>query len=66
MTDKKIIIAHHSANQQEVNDVIQNLSRAGYTFEELACNVSGARLYQRIKETNDRILLLISDNFLRC
>jgi len=66
MTDKKIIIAHHSANQQEVNDVIQNLGRAGYAFEQLACNLSGARLYQRIKETNDRIILLISDNFLRC
>lgn len=66
MTNKKIIIAHHSANQQEVNDILQNLSRAGYSFEQLACDHSEARLYQRIKETNDRILLLISDNFLRC
>ncbi|MEM8523225.1 MAG: SDR family NAD(P)-dependent oxidoreductase [Bacteroidota bacterium] len=66
MTDKKIIIAHHSANKQEVNDVIQNLGRAGYTFEQVACNLSGNQLYQRIQETNDRILLLISDNFLRC
>ncbi|MEM6699464.1 MAG: hypothetical protein AAF599_13765, partial [Bacteroidota bacterium] len=66
MTDKKIIIAHHSANQQEVNDITQNLSRAGYAFEQLACNHSDARLYQRIKETNNSIILLISDNFLRC
>ncbi|MEM9887670.1 MAG: SDR family NAD(P)-dependent oxidoreductase [Bacteroidota bacterium] len=66
MANKKIIIAYHSANEQTANEIDRNLSQAAYDFEHLNCDGDELRLHQRIQDIDRPIVLLVSDNFLRC
>ncbi|MEM9847761.1 MAG: hypothetical protein AAF847_07715, partial [Bacteroidota bacterium] len=66
MSNRKIILAYHSANGQVAYEIDRNLSQADYTFEHLNCDGDELRLYERIQQAVHPVILLISDNFLRC
>ena len=66
MANKQITIAFHEANRPVVQDMVRNLERAGYTFDLLACSdQDNLQLHEQLRITSGKVVLLISDNFLR-
>ncbi len=65
MTNKTILLAYHSINQEIAIKIDQTLFSTGYTFEHLACNEESPYLHDKLRGSAYPILLLISDNFLK-
>ncbi len=65
MTEKTVLLAYHSANQELALTIDQKLTPAGYYFRHVSCNDEGDYLHAELKSAIHPILLLISDNFLR-
>lgn len=66
MANRQVTIAFHEANRPVAQDVISNLEQVGYAFNTLACSDDkGLQLHEQLRITTGKIILLISDNFLR-
>ncbi|NJL75598.1 MAG: hypothetical protein HC892_11775 [Saprospiraceae bacterium] len=66
MANKQVTIAFHEANRPVAQDMVRNLERAGYTFNLLACSdQDNLQLHEQLRMTSGKVILLISDNFLR-
>ena len=67
MSREKVIIAHCAENGNIASEIASDLATAGFDFQLIACEntVEGDSLKEQIGITDDRIILLISDNFLK-
>ncbi len=65
MTEKTVLLAYHSVNQELALTIDQQLSSAGYNFRHLSYSDESDYLYTELRNATHPILLLISDNFLR-
>jgi len=62
---KQFTLAYCVENSNIAKEIEQNLSRADYTFEHVACSESGESMGEILSSKSGKIILLISDNFLR-
>ncbi len=67
MSGEKIIIAYCDANENVAKEIANNLGGSGFSFDLIACgDKSGAdNLKEKIGITDEKVLLLVSDNFLK-
>lgn len=62
---KQFILAYCVENSNIAREIERNLSQADYTFEHVVCSESGADMGEVLDTKSGKIILLISDNFLR-
>ncbi len=67
MSGEKIIIAYCDENENAAKEIASNLRGSGFSFDLVACGEKSGRenLKQKIGITDHKVLLLISDNFLK-
>lgn len=67
MTTKRITLAYCRDNQHIAKEVDRNLSRVDYEFQHMTCSKDGTEgnLSERLRQTSNPVILLISDNFLK-
>ncbi len=67
MSGEKVIIAYCDANEKVAKEIAHNLGGSGFSFDLIACGEkSGAEnLKEKIGITDDKVILLVSDNFLK-
>ncbi len=67
MSTKSIAIAYSAENEEVAKAIEQQLSPAGYNFQRYACtrSTSDTPLADQLLDQPNRILLIISDNFLK-
>ena len=62
---KQFILAYCVENSNIAKEIDQNLSQADYTFEHASCPENGDFIGEILATKSEKIILLISDNFLR-
>ena len=62
---KSFQIAYQSVHADTVRQLEEQLARVGFRFEHLACQQADKTLSQRVLESKARVVLLVSDNFLK-
>jgi len=62
---KQFILAYCVENSNIAKEIEQNLSPAGYTFEHASCPAGGDFIGEILATKTEKIILLVSDNFLR-
>ena len=62
---KQLILAYCVENSNIAKEIDKNLSQANYTFEHVSCPESGDFIGEVLATKSEKIILLISDNFLR-
>ena len=67
MSGEKIIIAYCDVNENVAKEIARNLSGAGFSFDLVPCgeNSGAENLKEKVGITDEKVLLLISDNFLK-
>jgi len=67
MTTKRITLAYCSDNQHVAKEIDRNLSRVDYEFEHISCSQEPgeANIAEALRQTQNPIILLISDNYLK-
>jgi len=62
---KQINLAYCIENSNIAKEIEQDLKSADYTFNHIACDERGASMGEKLSEISGKIILLVSDNFLR-
>ncbi len=62
---KQFILAYCVENSNIAKEIEQNLNRADYTFEHACCPEAGDFIGEILATKSEKIILLVSDNFLR-
>lgn len=62
---RMMTIAYHIANKNIAEDLKANLGSIGYDFREAICGENSQTLAPQLRETTGKVLLIISDNFLK-
>jgi len=65
MSKEKVIIAHCAANAEIVAEIANQLQYSQFDFESIACNHSEGGLKDALATTADKVILVLSDNFLK-
>lgn len=62
---KQFILAYCVENSNIAKEIEQNLGQSDYVFEHVSCSNGGTALGDVLSTKSEKIILLISDNFLR-
>ncbi len=67
MSGEKVIIAYCDANENVAKEIAHNLGGSGFSFDLVACgeNSGAENLKEKIGITDEKVILLVSDNFLK-
>jgi len=65
MSREKLIIAHCSANVDVAKEIAHQLQQTDFDFELVSCGDQNRSIKDAIGGSSDKIILLLSDNFLK-